>query len=150
MRCRPLTIAFRWAGLLFVIGTVLSQAHADPITYNVTDMGHLFATGFDSNGNVVGQYAGNNVYYTFASSGANAGSLQLSSTPPSTSVLGTDPINPGNVPGYSWTAQYGGNAAGQGIGLAGQTLSNGQQGCSWYAWSLFWRSVYRISTTVPL
>ncbi len=133
MRIRPLTIAYRCAGLLFVTGTVLSQAHADPITYNVTDMGHLIATGFDSNGNVVGQYAGNNVYYTFATSGSNAGSLQLSSTAPTTTANGNDPTNPGNVPGYSWTAQYGGNAAGQATGLAGQTLSNGQQGV-YYAW----------------
>jgi probable HAF family extracellular repeat protein len=132
MWSRPLTIAFRWAGLLFLIGTVLSQAHADPITYNVTDMGHLIAQGFDVNGNVVGQYAGNNVYYSFATSGSNPGSLQLSSTPP-TMPGWNDPTSPGNAPGYSWTAQYGGNAAGQATGLAGQTLSNGQQGV-YYAW----------------
>jgi probable HAF family extracellular repeat protein len=133
MHVRPLTIAFRCTGLLVVIGALVTQAQADPITYNVTSMGNLIATGFDVNGNVVGQYAGNNVYYTFATSGANAGSLQLSSTPPTTSADWSDPINPGNVPGYSWTSQYGGNAAGQATGLAGQTLSNGQQGV-YYAW----------------
>ncbi len=132
MPARRLTIAFQCAGLLFVIGTVLSQAHADPITYNVTDMGHLIAQGFDANGDVYGQYAGNNIYYTFATSAHNAGSLQLSSTEP-TEFGGNYSVNPGNVPGYSWTTQWGGNLAGQATGITGQTLSNGEQGV-WYAW----------------
>ena len=127
MQIRPLTTAFRGAACLLVIGGLVSQTHADPITYNVTDMGHLVAQGFDSNGDVYGQYAGNNVYYTFATSGTNAGSLQLSSTEPN--MFGSyGPVNPGNAPGYSWTEVWGGNAAGQATGLTGQTLSNGQQG----------------------
>jgi probable HAF family extracellular repeat protein len=133
MRFRPLRITFRSTVLVALVGAVVSQSYADPITYNVTDMGHLIATGFDVNGNVAGQYAGNNVYYAFATSGANAGSLQLSSVPP---VVGdwTDPINPGNVPGFSWTTQLVGNPAGQAAGLTGQTLSNGEQGV-FYAWA---------------
>jgi probable HAF family extracellular repeat protein len=133
MHVRPLTIEFRCTSLVIVIGALVTQVQADPITYNVTDMGHLIAQGVDANGDVYGQYAGNNVYYTFATSGANAGSLQLSSTEPIEFGGSSGPVNPGNVPGYSWTNVYESNAAGQATGLTGQYLSNGEQGV-WYAW----------------
>ncbi len=133
MYVRPFTIAFRCTGLLFVIGTLVTQAQADPITYNVTSMGNLIAAGFDANGDVYGQYAGNNVYYTFATSGANAGSLQLTSTEPIEFGGASAAVNPGNVPGYSWTQVWESNAAGQATGITGQTLSNGEEGV-FYAW----------------
>jgi probable HAF family extracellular repeat protein len=121
--CR-LAIASRGAAWLVLMGTVMSQARAAPITYNVTDMGQLVATGFDQAGDVVGQYT-SSTGFIYTTSGPNAGMVQVL---PNASMPATNWPNPGPPPGYTWDYVEGANAAGQAVGDTSPLLSNGGYG----------------------
>ncbi len=126
MRTGAIIRVARLISLLLLASSAASSAHADPITYNVTPLSYLNASGFDQSGNVIGQYS---TYLTFVytASGPNAGLTQtfpIADTPP------PHPLEePGPLPGYYWNTVVGGNnASGQEIGFSIQRLSNGDQG----------------------
>jgi probable HAF family extracellular repeat protein len=133
MRSGLFAATTRGAAWLVGIGLVVSQAHADPITYNVTNLGGLNATGFDAAGDLVGMYTNpgpnaNGSGFVYTTSGSNAGAVQVlpfSSMPPT--WVGTNPSPP---PGYQ-ANQFGvvdGNAAGQAVGVLVPLSSGGAPG----------------------
>src|SRR5437868_3602510 len=131
MRVRWLGTASRSVAWLVLAGIAMSQAYASPVTYNITDMGQLVATGFDQAGDLVGRYTDRafgpgSIYGTgfiYSTSGPKAGMVQVL---PNTSMPVPDWPNPGPPPGYRWDAVTGGNAAGQAVGYTTPLLSNGE------------------------
>ena len=102
MSLRRLATAFGGAAWLVMMGAVMSQAHASPITYNITDLGRLAATGFDSSGNLVGQVS-SDTGFIYTTSGSSAGMLQVV---PNASTPGSNWPVPGPPPGYQWDSVH--------------------------------------------
>jgi probable HAF family extracellular repeat protein len=125
MHARAISTIAHLTALVTLASLAATQASADPITYNVTNLSYLNATGFDQAGNVVGQYS-TYLNFTYTASGPNAGLTQtipIADTPPSGHFVQAGPL-----PGYFYNAIVAANASGQEVGFSVQKLANGDEG----------------------